>query len=51
MNFEEARVGLKNWQAKMSAYNHAISLIYFDGSTTAPKGTAENRGHTLSIYL
>ena len=49
MNFEEARVGLKNWQAKMSAYNHAISLIYFDGSTTAPKGTAENRGHTLSI--
>ena len=49
MNISEAREGLKNWQAKMSAYNHAMSLIYFDGSTTAPKGTAENRGRTLSV--
>lgn len=49
MNISEARERLKNWQAKMSAYNHAMSLIYYDGSTTAPKGTAENRGRTLSI--
>lgn len=33
----------------MSAYGHAMSLIYYDGSTTAPKGTAQNRAHTLSI--
>lgn len=36
-------------QAKLSAYGHAISLIYYDGSTTAPKGTAPNRARALSI--
>ncbi len=36
-------------QSKMSAYGHAMSLIYYDGATTAPKGTAQNRAHALSI--
>ena len=36
-------------QAKLSAYNHAMSLIYYDGATTAPKGTAPNRARALSI--
>lgn len=36
-------------QAKLSAYGHAMSLIYYDGATTAPKGTAPNRAHALSI--
>ena len=36
-------------QARMSAYNHAMSVIYYDGATVAPKGTAANRGQTLSI--
>lgn len=49
MDITTARASLAAWQSKMSAYNHAMSLIYFDGSTAAPKGTAENRGHTLAI--
>ncbi len=36
-------------QSKMSAYAHAMSLIYYDGATTAPRATAQNRGHALSI--
>lgn len=36
-------------QAKLSAYAHATALIYYDGVTAAPRGTAQNRGQTLSI--
>ncbi len=36
-------------QSKMSAYAHAMSIIYYDGSTTAPRATAQNRGHALAI--
>ena len=36
-------------QARMSAYNHAMSVIYYDGATVAPKGTAANRAQTLAV--
>ena len=36
-------------QSKLSAYNHAMSLIFYDGATTAPKKTADNRAHALSV--
>ena len=36
-------------QAKLAAFGHAMALINYDGATTAPKGTAANRGQTLSI--
>ena len=49
MNTTEALELFYNWQAKLSAYNHAMSLIYYDGATTAPKGTAANRGRALSV--
>ena len=49
MTVETAREQLKTLQAKMAAYGHATSLIFYDGVTTAPKGTAANRGQTLSI--
>lgn len=49
MTINEAIEKLYAWQSKMSAYDHAMSLIYYDGATTAPKGTAANRGHALSI--
>ena len=49
MELQQALEQLTRLQAKMAAYNHAISLIYYDGATTAPKGTAANRGQTLSI--
>ena len=39
----------KKLQAKLCAYGHATSLIFYDGVTTAPKATAQNRGQTLSI--
>ena len=44
-----ARAELAALQRKMSAYNHAIGLIYYDGETAAPKGTAANRGAALAV--
>ena len=49
MTVTEALEKLYALQSKLSAYNHACEIIYFDGATTAPKATAANRGHTLSI--
>ena len=49
MTLEEARAALKRLQAKMSAYSHASTMIYYDGVTGAPGGTAANRGQTLAI--
>ena len=49
MNLQEAIAKLYAWQNKLSAYNHAMSIIYYDGSTVAPKKTAANRAHTLGI--
>lgn len=49
MTVNEAREALKALQAKLSAYNHATALIYYDGATTAPRGTAANRGQTLAV--
>lgn len=40
---------LKELQEKLSAYYHAQSIIFYDGVTTAPKGTAKNRAQTLSV--
>jgi len=49
MTLDKAREDLKTLQQKTSAYDHACSLIYYDGATTAPKGTAKNREQTLAI--
>ncbi len=49
MELTEAREQLMALQAKMSAYDHALSLLNYDGDTTAPKGTAENRAHAIGI--
>lgn len=49
MTIEEARQALERLQKKLSAYEHAYSLIYYDGVTTAPKGTAGNRAQTLGV--
>ena len=49
MTLDEGREALMSLQRKMAAYDHAAGLIYYDGCTTAPKATAENRGATLSI--
>ncbi len=49
MTVNEAKRKLTELQHKQRAYSHATSLIYYDGVTTAPRGTAANRGQTLSI--
>ncbi len=49
MTVNEAKRKLTELQYRQRAYNHATSLIYYDGVTTAPRGTAANRGQTLSI--
>ncbi|MBR6312317.1 MAG: carboxypeptidase M32 [Oscillospiraceae bacterium] len=49
MTLDQARAELKSRQARMSAFAHATALIYYDGVTAAPKGTAENRAQTLAV--
>ena len=49
MTLEEAKEQLTELQQKLSAYAHATSLIYYDGVTAAPRGTAENRAMTLGV--
>ena len=49
MTLQEAREKLTALQQKMSAYGHAMSIIYFDGVTGAPKGVADNRAQTLAV--
>ncbi len=49
MDLQTAREQLITFQSKMSAYNHALSLLNYDGDTTAPVGTSENRAHTTGI--
>ena len=49
MTLNEAITKLYEWQSKLSAYNHAMSVIYYDGATVAPKKTAANRGRALAI--
>ena len=49
MDKATALAKLKALQAKMHAYNHASSMIYYDAVTTAPEGTDVGRGETLAI--
>ena len=49
MILSEAIQSLMDLQAKLAAYGHAMGLLFYDGATTAPKGTAANRGQTMSI--
>ena len=49
MTLDDAREKLMALQRKMAAYEHAMGIIYYDGCTTAPSGTADNRAATMSI--
>ncbi len=49
MNLQQSLCALDALQRKMAAYEHAIGLIYYDGSTAAPSGSAANRGESLAI--
>ena len=40
---EQAVAALKQHQAVMAAYNHAMGVLYHDGSTAAPKDSWQGR--------
>ena len=49
MTMQEARQKLTALQHKLAAYGHALSLMSYDGATTAPKGTAANRAQSMGV--
>lgn len=49
MELKQALSALDTLQRKMAAFEHASGLIYYDGATTAPAGTAANRGESMAI--
>lgn len=49
MELKTAKEELKRYQEKCAALEHAMSILYYDGVTTAPRGTAENRARTLAV--
>ena len=49
MNLTDALYSLEALQKKMAAYDHALGLLYYDGATAAPSGTAANRGESMAI--
>ena len=49
MDINEARKELMALQRRLAAYEHAMGLIYYDGCTTAPADTAENRAVSMSV--
>ena len=49
MELNEALAKLAELQKKLYAYQAADSALYLDGTTVAPKDTAEGRGVALGI--
>ena len=46
---EQAVAALKQHQAVMAAYSHAMGVLYHDGSTAAPKDSWQGRGKTMEV--
>ena len=49
MTIGEGRALLDALQKKISAYDHALGLMSYDGLTAAPKGTAANRAQSMGV--
>ena len=49
MELGKAREEFKHLQKRISAINHAVNLIFFDGETSAPSDTADNRIKSLEV--
>ena len=49
MDLTQLRKEFEDLQRKIVAVRHGISLIYYDGETVAPPGTADNRMKSLEI--
>ena len=46
---EQAIAALDKHQQTMAAYNHALGVLYHDGSTAAPKDSWQGRSQTMGI--
>ena len=51
MELKQALDRLAELQRKMYAYQAASSSLYLDGTTVAPKDTAEGRGVALGVLV
>ena len=40
---------LDELQRRQAAYEHAMGVLYYDGATAAPSGSAANRGETMAV--
>ena len=49
MELNEMVSRLTALQKRIVAYHHAMGLISYDGQTTAPRGSGENRAETLGM--
>ena len=49
MNLNEALNALKELEATLRAYNHAIGCLNYDGETVAPRNSAPARGETMAF--
>jgi len=49
MDINTAKEQLMAIQKKMGAYDHALTSLFYDGDTVAPKATAYNRSISMSI--
>ena len=49
MTVSEALDKIISHQRRLSAYDHALGLLYYDGATGAPRGTGANRGETMAL--
>ena len=49
LTLDTARSELMALQRKLAAYSHALGLLQYDGATSAPAETAENRGAAFSV--
>ena len=47
MTVSQALEKLSAYEKLMFTYNHASGLMYYDGATVAPKGSADLRADTL----
>ena len=49
MELEQIKQQFDGMLEKIKAYNHSISLIYWDAATGAPKKAVENRSKVIGI--
>ncbi len=47
-SLSQALDALSKHQQTLSAYNHALGVVYLDAATAAPKGTWEGRGRAMA---